>query len=90
MVTRTGNTIIDLARECSDRRTVVRTVTKRATAMTPDRIGDSAHDATMAETPCFDRSIDRSVNDVTRFSMHLSWQIVTCAWIFLPKRHTAE
>lgn len=52
-ITRTGKTIIDRDRECSDRRTKVRTMTKRATAMIPDRMGDSTHDATMADTPCF-------------------------------------
>lgn len=51
-ITRKGNTRMARLYESEDRRTKVRTKRKRATAMMPERTGDSAHEATIAETPC--------------------------------------
>lgn len=51
-ITRKGNTMMARLYESEERRTKVRTKRNRATAMKPERIGDSAHEATIAETPC--------------------------------------
>ena len=62
-VTRKGK--IKMARlvESSDRSTKVLTNRKRATAMIPERTGDSTHEATMADTPC--GAIGRSIRSIT-------------------------
>ena len=51
-VTRIGKAISALDTDFSDRRTKVRTVKNRNTAMMPEKTGDSTHDATMPATPC--------------------------------------